>query len=145
MQTSAIKGWPRGLKVVFSLIALGLVISVTQVGMGTWSNQVPLVIIYAAASTGLYGAALVAGVMGRRLAFFWTGLAVSFLHLSFCTWYCLFLADFVAKFHRLPRGLTLFWNLCLLALALTLGLYLVVVERPRALPPSKARASQTET
>lgn len=127
--------WPRGLKVVFTLVALAALISLIQAAaLGT--GKLPLSapnLGYAGASVLSYCAAVALGVTGRRLAFFWSGLTVACVQLAFTGWYLYSTVKLLIDLQVSPFPLSRFelWNLVTFLLALALAGYLLLKERPR--------------
>jgi hypothetical protein len=137
MEPVTYAAWPRGLKGALLGIAFATVIVLVQdarLVLGPRPIEI-WTVAYAAASTAIYLAGVVLGLMGRRRAFFWNGLAIAALHIAFVIWYAVFVVGvmFEIQVFFLPFGRTLVWNGVLFVLALTLGSYLLAKERPRLL------------
>lgn len=130
-----LNSWPGALRVTFGFVVLAALVSVIQAGLlalGNLPASAPN-LGYAAASALSYGAAVASGLMGRRRAFFWCGLAIACLQLLFTGRFLLRMVRLIVDLQVSPFPLSRFelWNVAVFALALSLAVYLLLIERPR--------------
>jgi hypothetical protein len=123
------------LQVVVALIGVAAAVGALQVGalvLGRLAASVNNV-TYVSVSMLAYVAALASAARGRRQGFFWNALAVALLHLVFVGWYLLSTIRLLIDLQVSPFPLGRFeqWNLGVFALALSLAVYLLVIERRR--------------
>src|SRR5690349_21171793 len=96
---------------------------------------------YAGASVLSYGAAIAFGVTGKRRAFFWSGIAVACLQLTFTGRFLLrmVLLTIDLQVSPFPLGRFELWNVTVFALAASLAIYVLLIERPRLALASQRR------
>lgn len=132
---NALKSWPLDLRVAcFSFGLAGVVAIVQDVGLASRRSVDAFEIFYAGLVTVAYALGVAFGLLGRRRAFFWNGVALVVLHAVFLVRYAWSLVTIVRVLDiDLSRLLGRYdvWNFGLLVLTAALACYLWAVERPR--------------